>query len=125
VFTSAQLASASLRPGSFPSIVTLADLGQWLEADGTLHPQRRREMKSAINTVCRALGQDPNVLPAEPRQLRPRLSKLTPAMASVSARRWSNTKSLLLKALKCAGLKSMAGRSREPLAPEWEASADF
>lgn len=42
-------------------------------------------------------------------------------MAGVSLRRWSNAKSLLLKALKYAGLKSMAGRSREPLAPEWEA----
>jgi integrase len=38
----------------------------------------------------------------------------------VSPGRWSNVKSLTLKALKRAGLKSMAGRSREPLAPEWE-----
>jgi len=119
---SAQFTVASLRSGAFPSsIVTLGDLGQWLEANGTLHLQRRREMQSAINTVCRALGIDPSVVPAEPRQLRPRLSKLTPAMAGVSLRRWSNAKSLLLKALKYAGLKSMAGRSREPLAPEWEA----
>jgi hypothetical protein len=49
------------------------------------------------------------------------LAKLTPAIAGVSAGRWSNIKSLTLKALKRAGLKSMAGRSREPLAPEWEA----
>ena len=41
-------------------------------------------------------------------------------MAGVSPGRWSNAKSLTLKALKRAGLKSMAGRSREPLAPEWE-----
>ena len=42
-------------------------------------------------------------------------------MAGVSAGRWSNIKSLTLTALKRFGLKSMAGRSREPLALEWEA----
>jgi integrase len=106
---------------SASEIATLAKLGQWLEANAGLHPQRKREMQSAINTVCRALGADPSVVPAEPRQLRPRLSKLTPAMVGVSPGRWSNAKSLLLKALKRAGLRSMAGRSREPLAPNWEA----
>jgi integrase len=78
-------------------------------------------MQSAVRTVSRALGADPSLISAEPRYLRPKLSKLTPAMAGVSPGRWSNSKSLLLKALTSAGLKSMAGRSREPLAPGWEA----
>ncbi|HJZ70043.1 MAG TPA: hypothetical protein VKF81_18090, partial [Blastocatellia bacterium] len=51
---------------------------------------------------------------------RPKLAMLTPAMAGVSPARWCNAKSLLLKALKHAGLKSMPGRSRDPLAQEWE-----
>jgi integrase len=106
---------------SSSAIVTLADVLRRLEADQTLDPPRRREMRSAINTLCRALGTDPSAVPAGPRQLRQKLSKLTAAMAGVSTGRLNNIKSLLLKALKRAGLKSMPGRSREPLAPPWEA----
>jgi len=80
-----------------------------------------REMCSAIRRVCQVLGAEPSLVPAEPRQLRPRLAKLTPATAGVTTARWRNIKSLVLKAVKRAGLKSMAGRSREPLAREWEA----
>ena len=103
------------------TIVTLADVLRRLEHDDSLDQRRAGEMRSAINTVCRVLASDPGLVLAEPRHLRPRLAKLTPAMAGVSPGRWSNVKSLTLKALKRAGLKSMAGRSREPLAPEWEA----
>jgi integrase len=102
-------------------MATLADVLQHLETDQVLGPARIREMRSALHTICRALGADPSLVPAEPRQLRPRLSKLTPAIAGVSRRRWSNIRSLALRALKLAGLKSMAGRSREPLARDWEA----
>ncbi len=106
---------------STAAAVTLADVLQRLEADDSLEPRRVAEMRSAIKTVCRVFGAHPSLVPAEPRQLRPKLAKLTPAMAGVSPGRWCNIKSLMLKALKRAGLKSMAGRSREPLAPEWEA----
>jgi hypothetical protein len=102
-------------------VATLADVLRHLETDQGLGPARIREMRSALHTICRALGADPSLVPAEPRQLRPRLSKLTPAIAGVSRRRWNNIKSLTLRALKLAGLKSMAGRSREPLARDWEA----
>jgi len=101
--------------------VTLADILSRLEADEGPDRRRAGEMRSAIKTVCRVLGADPGLMPAEPCQLRPRLAKLTPAIAGVSPGRWSNIKSLTLEALKRAGLKSMAGRSREPLAPKWEA----
>jgi hypothetical protein len=105
---------------SLVAVVTLADVLRRLDVDGGLDHQRAAEMRSAVYTGCRVLGADPNLVLAEVRQLRPRLAKLTPAMAGVSPGRWSNVKSLTLKALKRAGLKSMAGRSREPLAPEWE-----
>ena len=103
------------------AVVSLADVLRCLEADDGLDPRAAGEMRSAIHTVCRVLGADPSLVLAEPRQLRPRLAKVTPVMAGVSAGRWNNIKSLTLKALKRVGLKSMAGRSREPLAPEWEA----
>ena len=102
------------------SMVTLADVLRRLQADDGLDQRQLREMRSAVNTVCRALGTQPDLVPAQPRQLRPKLAKLTPAIAGVSPGRWCNIKSLTLKGLKRAGLKSMAGRSREALAPDWE-----
>lgn len=103
------------------SMMTLADVLRRLEHDDHLDQRQLRETRSAVNTVCRALGTQPDMVPAEPRQLRPQLAKLTPAMVDVSPGRWCNVKSLTLKALRRAGLKSMAGRSREALAPDWEA----
>ena len=113
-----RLAGDRACPGS---MMTLADVLRRLEADDGLDQRQLREMRSAVNTVCRALGTQPDLVPAEPRQLRPKLAKLTPAFAGVSPGRWCNIKSLTLKALKRAGLKSMAGRSRDALAPDWEA----
>ena len=106
---------------SATAVVTIGDVLRRLDTDLGLDERRRQEMSSALRAVCRALGADPGLVPAEPRQLRPLLAKVTPAAAGVSAGRWSNIKSLTLKALKRVGLKPMAGRSREPLAPEWEA----
>jgi hypothetical protein len=120
--TSEQLA-VMVRSAATPptAAVTLADVLQRLDGDGGLNRQRASEMPSAIHTVCRVLDADSSLVLAEPRQLRAKLAKVTPAMAGVSAGRWSNVKSLTLEALKRVGLKSMAGRSREPLAPDWEA----
>jgi integrase len=113
-----RLAGDQARP---VSMKTLADVLRRLEADDGLDQRQLREMRSAVNAVCRTLGTQPDLVPAEPRQLRPKLAKLTPAIAGVSPGRWCNIKSLTLKALKRAGLKSMAGRSRDALAPDWEA----
>ncbi len=102
------------------AVATLADVLHRLEVDVELDPCRRREMCSALRTVCRALGADPGSVPAEPRHLRVRLAKATAAAAGVSTGRWSNVRSLSLKALKRAGINSMPGRPREPHAPAWE-----
>jgi hypothetical protein len=66
---------------SLVAVVTLADVLRRLDVDGGLDHQRAAEMRSAVYTVCRVLGADPNLVLAEARQLRPRLAKLTPAMA--------------------------------------------
>jgi hypothetical protein len=105
--------------------VMLADVLRRLDCDGRLDCRRAAEMSSALRRICKALHADPSTVPAEPRLLRPRLAKLTPAMAGVTPKRWTNIKSLLFKALKHVGFTSMAGRSREPLAPAWEQLRDL
>src|SRR5262249_32923762 len=82
---------------------------------------RRREMSSAVRTICRILGQNPDSIPADPRHLRALLARVTPATAGVSAGRFANIRSLLLNALKSAGIKAMPGRHRERHGVAWEA----
>jgi integrase len=101
--------------------VTLADVLARLEADRDLDPARRRELCSAVRSVCRVLNAEPALVAAHPRRLRARLRGVTAAAAGVGQGRWSNIRSLTLKALKRVGIRAMPGRYREPHAPEWEA----
>jgi integrase len=100
---------------------TLADVLCRLEAGPDLDPRRRRELCSALRSVCRVLNADPALVAAHPRQLRVRIRGVTAAAAGVSKGRWSNIRSLTLKALKRVGIRAMPGRYREPHAPQWEA----
>lgn len=100
----------------FPS---LADVAEYIATNGLLTPRQRQETCSALRTVARAIGRRPEEIAASPRQLRERLAQLTPAMAGVSHGRWNNVLSLTRGALKLAGLATIAGRSTEPMAPEW------
>jgi hypothetical protein len=100
----------------FPSLAELLDE---IASDQTLTPRQRQESCSALRSVGRALGRRLDEIQANPRQLRERLTTLTPAMAGVSRGRWNNVLSLTRAALKRAGLATIAGRSTAPMSPEW------
>jgi hypothetical protein len=61
-------------------------------------------------------------IPAEPAALRRRLELIAAETHGVSCGRWNNIRSLLLKALGLAR-PMMAGRSKQPILPEWEVLA--
>jgi integrase len=102
------------------AVVSLADVLRRLEDHAEIDPRRRRELCSALHTVCRVLGKEPASLPADLRHLRVLLAPITPAVAGVCVGRWANVRSLALKALKHAEIRAMPGRYRERHAPEWE-----
>jgi integrase len=106
------------------SAVTIADVIARIRADEALTPRRRDDLCSALRTMARALNLDPSALPANPRVLRQKLSQLSPAAAGVSARRWKNLRSLVLAALKQAGIKTMPGRCCATLLAEWQVLRD-
>jgi integrase len=115
--------SARILPEVAPEIMpptTLADVLSRLDADRDLDPARRRELCSAVRSVCRVANADPALFAASPRQLRAGLRGVTAAAAGVGKGRWANIRSLTLKALKRIGIRAMPGRYREPHAPEWE-----
>ncbi|MDA8250224.1 MAG: site-specific integrase [Rhodospirillales bacterium] len=115
------------RPGVPPAITpvaTLADVIAHLQADPALPVGRRRELISALRTTARLFGLDPAAVPAEPRALRQRFRDLSSAAAGVSQGRWNNLRSLVLAALKQAGVRVLPGRAPDPLSPAWQALRD-
>lgn len=106
--------------GSAFGVPSLADLVNQINTDPSLSPRQRQEARSALRVVGRAIGRPLEEIPAHPRQLRERLTTLTPAMVGVSKGRWANILSLTRVALNRAGLTTIPGRSTEPLADEWQ-----
>jgi integrase len=84
--------------------MTLADLlvAVW----NSDHPiQARRNMKSAINSVCRAVGMKSADIPADADRLSALLTSADHAAAGIGDVRWTNVKSDFRRALRLVGLK--------------------
>jgi integrase len=71
---------------------------------------RRRDMVSAVNRVCEMAGTTPAGVPAKPAHVRDMLSRIRPAAHGVSAKSFSNQRSLLGGALQLARITDPMGR---------------
>ena len=100
----------------------------WLSLTRRLTGTRRRDMVSAVNRLCEMAGTTPASVRAEPSVLKDLLSRIRPAAHGVSAKSFSNLKSLLAAALQLAGVIDPLGRGSARRHPEWgplfEAVAD-
>jgi integrase len=76
-------------------------------------------MRSAVRTVARLIGAEAASISTEPASLRRRLEMIAPEAHGFSRGRWNNIRSLFCKALALAR-PMMAGRSAQPILPEWE-----
>ena len=81
-----------------PAAPSLASLLEALAAMD-LPPRRVADLRSAVRSLCRVLGQPPTEVPADPGVLGRALRRALPAAAGISPARWANIKSLVLKAL--------------------------
>jgi hypothetical protein len=97
--------------------ITVADVIARLTV---LKPPRMGDMVSALRTACRVLNTEPWSLPAELGSLRRRLETAPYAVAGIRRGRWNNVRSLILKALELAGLRTMPRPLEQPLMPSWE-----
>jgi integrase len=104
-------------------VTTLAELLAFLERV-TLAGIRRRDMVSAINRVCEMAGTTPPSVPAEAPRLREMLSRIRPAAHGVSAKSYSNQRSLLAAALQLAGTIDPLGRGSARCHPQWKPLLD-
>jgi hypothetical protein len=98
--------------------MTLADVLSLL--DGTsLNGTRRRDMVSAVKRFCEMVGTAPASVPAEPPHLRKLLSRIRPAAHGITAKSYSNLRSLLAAALLLAGVIDPLGRGAASRHLEW------
>jgi integrase len=109
------------------TVGTLADVLGLIDEAG-LTGTRRRDTVSAVNRLCEMAGTTPASVRAEPSVLKDMLSRIRPAAHGVSAKSYSNLKSLLGAALQLAGVIDPSGRGSAKRHPEWgpllEAIAD-
>src|SRR5262245_64584263 len=85
------------------AVITLADVSslvERLDVTGT----RRRDMISAIKRISEMAGTMPASMPVQPPHLRELLCRIRPAAHGVTAKSYSNLRSLLGAALQLAGV---------------------
>ena len=99
-------------------VATLADVLGLLDQAG-LTATRRRDMVSAVKRICAMAGTTPAGVPAEPPLLRGMLSRIRPAAHGISAKSYSNLRSLLAAALQLAGVVDPLGRGDARRHPVW------
>src|SRR5438874_4808200 len=102
--TSAQRSRSMSTHSRSGAVLTIADVIARVTANPDLSPARRADLTSALRTACRVLNAEPDALVANMQHLRKALSNVSLAAADVSARRWSNVRSLTLAALVHAGV---------------------
>jgi integrase len=100
------------------TIGTLADVLALIDQAG-LAGTRRRDMVSAVNRICEMAGTAPASVRAEPPVLKDMLSRIRPAAHGVSAKSYSNLRSLFAAALQLAGVIDPSGRGSARRHPVW------
>jgi hypothetical protein len=90
-----------------------------------LSTRGRADCRSALRSLARIIDRSLSKIPASPQYLRSRMDELAPARFGLSRGRWANLRSLVLKALKLAGVVALPSRHVSPLLPEWQRLSDL
>jgi len=100
------------------TIPTLAEVRTRILADGELSSARRAAIGSAVNTLSRVLGMQPEMVPANTDFIRRKLNAMSPAAVGVKEKRFSTVKSDVLFALRHLGLATQI-TYLAPITGEW------
>ena len=103
-----------------PVIPNFADLRQRIEARHDLPLLRRRDMASAIRTLAGWFNLPEENVPASAKYIREKLARVHAITASVSPRRIQNVRSLVLAAMREAGISTKLAPYAAPFRAEWQ-----
>jgi len=111
-------ADTAISPFVAPDSMRMTNVLEELESLD-LSDTQRRDLKSAVRSVCRLIGRAPAEVPANINWVHVRLRRVHPAQAGITAKRFKNIRAGVLKALALCG--ASRGRSdwlRQP-SPDW------
>ena len=108
-----------------PNLPSLADLRQTIEARHDLPIVRRRDMASAIRTLAGWFSLPEENVPASAKFIREKLERVHAITASVSLRRIQNVRSLVLAAMREAGVSTKLAPYASPFSAEWQCLWDL
>lgn len=101
-----------------PESLMMADVLARLEKlDLTAH--QRRDLRSAVTSVCRLIDRAPTEVPANINWVHVRLRRVHPAQAKISDKRLKNIRSGVLKALELCGASRDRADWLRPPSPAW------
>ncbi|MGO9942198.1 MAG: hypothetical protein ACLPIC_05410 [Rhodoblastus sp.] len=106
------MTSPNNKPNSLADVLAIV-------AAADLAPARRRDMISSINRLCEMAGRSLSAAPAEASAIRAELRKIRPARFGVSAKTFSNQRSLLAAALRQADALDDTERGLARRHPIW------
>ena len=98
---------------------TFAELVAQFSVDGTLAPERARDMVSGLRSIAKALGRPLKDVPADPRWLQPRLARVAPAALGLRPKTWANIVSNARAAMAHFGIVARRRNHLDDLGPEW------
>jgi site-specific recombinase XerD len=84
-----------------------------------LSSSRRRDLKSALNSLARMIGRSPAEIPANINWLHVRVRRINAAQHNITKKRLSNIKSDALKALALTGCSRERSDWLAPVSPSW------
>ena len=115
--------TVSCNPFTDPTAATLQDVLDGITAN-ELPGQRRRNILSAIRTLCKAVGKAPSQMPAHPGMLRRVIKGLHFEQCDLTQSRIANIKSDILFSLKRLKLINGARGYMATFSPQWQALWD-
>jgi integrase len=117
--------SRSIYEGAVSALPSLEHVFERLGTVEGLSARGRADCRSALRSLARIIDRSLREIPASPQYLRSRMDELAPARFGLSRGRWANLRSLVLKALKLAGVVALPSRHVSPLLPEWQRLYDL
>ena len=104
-------------PNAAPA--TLQTILDRLAGHAALSETRKRDLRSAVTSFAKLLGQPPAAIPLDLADIRRVLDSMVPARAQISRKRWANLRSDLAAAIEASGLLPMLKTSDVELDEVW------
>jgi hypothetical protein len=108
-------------PAPAPTLQNVVDL---VGGNPELSETRRRDLRSAVVTYGKVVGEPLSTIPMDLAAIRKTLDGVVPMQAKVSRKRWANLRSDLAAAIATSGLQPMLKTAGVEPSKEWQSLLD-